>query len=298
VASLQKFLENPLFHRVRKGLSADPDQDDLAEQSDAALESDALETATRCRNLLGRFLSDPALVPEIAVRELLSLRAWESRAPEAGFLECEARNLVDWTSKVFPALGAMLPRPGEGLVQRDLASLSSAWISCVDFGDGVNIRLDGQVGLGWRGDAAEPSLTLVDLVPFSGKKPDPHRKARLYLAGAVLRTAGAADAIHLVWVERMGDGQLFREDLPVAANPDWMLDLARDSMDPQCAQFLPLRECLAKGPLRASILDALEEPRRRRDLLEELLVPELPDLAEDAFSALLSRRFRPWMEAR
>ena len=295
IAWLQKFLENPLFHRVRKGLSADPDQDDQTEESDAVLESGALETAVRCRDLLGRFLSDRSVEPQVAVRDLLSLRAWESRAPEGEFLDREARDLAEWAGKVFPALAEILVHPGVELVQCDLATLGNSEAPVADLGNGIAVRLDGQVGMGWRSDAPEPALTLMDLAPFSGVKPDLHRKARLYLTGAALRTNWPG-AIHLVWVERLGEGRLFREDLPDGADADWIRDLVRDSLDPDCTQFLPMRECLAKGATRESIQDALEETRRRRDLLEELLQPQLPDLSEEAFSALLSRRLRPWVE--
>ena len=114
---------------------------------------------------------------------------------------------------------------------------------------------------------------------------------------AALRTVWPGP-IHLVWVERLAEGKVFCEDLPAAANSDWIRDLVLDCLEPERAQFMPSRECLAKGPDRESIQDALEDPRRRRDLLEELLRPTLPDLDEEAFSALLSRRFRPWMEAK
>lgn len=297
IESLEKFLQNPLLHRIRKGLSADPDQDDATEEADTAFESDALETSIRCRDLLSRFLSDPGSDPEVVVRELLSLRAWESRSPEGEFLESEARSLATWAGQVFPALSERLPRPGTGIVHGDIASLFAGKAPLrLELGKGAEIRLDGQLGLGWVSDDPASSITLVDLAPFSGKKPNPHRKARLYLAGAALRASEGRREIHLVWVERSGEGRLLCEDLPAGADADWLLELVRDFLDPARAQFLPLRECLEKGATRESIQEALEEPRRRRDLLEELLRPQLPELEEEAFAALLSRRFRPWLE--
>ena len=180
------------------------------------------------------------------------------------------------------------------MVRCDLgASVEARTPLRLEVGEGIGFRLEGQLGLGWR-STADPSLTLLDLAPFSGKRPDAHRKARLYLAGASLRTAWNG-AIRLVWVERLGEGRLFREDLPVGADVDWLRGLVRDLLDPACALFLPLRECLEESG-RASIREALDDPRRRRDLLEELLRPDLPDLDEEAFAALLSRRLRPWLE--
>jgi len=295
LSSLLKFLENPLFHRIRRGLWSDPDQDDSTDEAEIALESDALETSLRCRDLLGRFLTDRTVSSQATVREILSLRVWESGSPEGEFLESEARELESWADAVFPALSEILPASGMGLVGCDLGTvLDTETPLRVENGDGIHLRLEGQLGLGWRAPSPNPSLTLVDLAPFSGKRPDPHRKARLYLAGAALRTA-CSGAIHLVWVERLGEGKVFREALPAGADGQWLAGLVRDFLDPTGAHFLPLRECLC-GPDRDSIREALEDPRRRRDLLEELLRPDLPDLEEETFAALLSRRLRPWTE--
>ena len=293
--SLLKFLENPLFHRIRESLRADTDQDDEAD-AEMALESDALETSRRCRELLGRFLTDRKAPIESTVREILSSRAWESRSPEGEFLDSEARELSAWAGLVFSALSEILPAPGTGLVQCDLGTPVGAKTPLrLEIAEGVEVRLEGRLGSGWRADSPEPSLTLIDLAPFSGKVPDPHRKARLYLFGAALRDAWSG-ALRLVWVERLGEGRVFREELPQGANTRWLEDLVGDFLDPACAQFLPLRECLASRD-RESIRERLDDPRRRRDLLEELLRPDIPDLEAEAFAALLSRRLGPWLEA-
>jgi hypothetical protein len=99
-----------------------------------------------------------------------------------------------------------------------------------------------------------------------------------------------------VWVERGGEGRVLAEPLPERADADWIRDLARDARDPDCVEFLPIREALAKGATRELLEEALDSSNRHVDFLEKLLQPRLPDLSPQAFDALMERRFRPWRE--
>jgi len=275
-SDLRAFLKNPFFHRMRPGWRRDDPDREVIERP---LESDGLETFLRYRELMEIVLSTSELRPDpqSAVRGLLARRAWNSASPEGEFLDREASGLQLWVAEISRGLAQVLDTRGRLRLDRALGFL------------------DGTHRWSWEGDD-DPSCTLLDLVPFVGAKVRPDAKAGLFLAGAAMRTGGFPKPIRLVWVERGGEGRVLSEPLPQGADPRWIEDLGRDAEDPDRAEFLPIREALAKGATREQLEEALESPNRHVDFLERLLEPRLPDLSPDAFEALVRRRFRPWVD--
>jgi exonuclease V gamma subunit len=276
-SDLRSFLKNPFFHRARPGWHrAEPNR----EVVDRPLESDLLENLSRYRSLLEIVLSDPELHPDPhrAVRGILAERSWNSASPEGEFLDREAAALEVWVEAISRGLLQVLGTKGRLWLDQPLGFL------------------DGTHRWSWVSGENTPP-TLLDLVPFVGAKVRPDAKAGLFLAGAAMRAGGCSTPVRLVWVERGGEGRVLSQPLPENADSRWIRDLCRDAQDPDCAEFLPIRETLAKGTSRELLEEALESQNRHVDFLERLLDPSLPDLSAEDFDALLDRRFRPWRES-
>jgi len=277
-ADLGSFLKNPFFHRARPGWRFDePDREDV----ERPLESDRLEKLARWKLLTEIVLSAPDFRPDPqdAVRGILAGRSWNSSSPEGEFLDREAAELRTWVVEISRGLGQALGFGGKFLRDRPLGFL------------------DGTRRWSWESEDGA-AVALLDVVPFAEAKVRPDAKAGLYLEGAAMRAGGCTSPIRLVWVERGGEGRVHSEPLPESADSLWIGDLCRDAQDPDCAEFLPLREALAKGATLELLVEALDSPNRHVDFLERLLDPRLPDLSPQAFDSLMERRFRPWREHR
>jgi exonuclease V gamma subunit len=275
---LRSFLKNPCFHRARPGWRFDePDREEV----ERPLESDSLEKWARWKSLTEFVLfgRDVRQDPQDAVRGILAERSWNSGSPEGEFLDREAADLRTWVAEITRGLDQTVGVGGRFLRDRPLGFL-----------EGTHR---------WSWEPEDGTLVaLLDLVPFAGGKARPDAKAGLYLAGAAMRAGGCTLPIRLVWLERGGEGRVLSEPLPDRADADWIRDIAHDAQDPDCAEFLPIREALTKGATRELLEEALDSTSRHVDFLERLLEPRLPDLSAEAFESLMERRFRPWRENR
>jgi hypothetical protein len=274
---LRVFLESPYLSRVRGRGWSGPDDDEDEDRSPLFPGTPVVHAL--CARMVDRIWSDGD-APVDAVDRVLAESAWDEGVPERDFLDAARGRFRTWAETVGPAL-----RDVPGRLLRPRLDLLVGPGDPVSPGD-----LRGSVR--WAGTSST-EIVLADLVGFAGSSPAPEKRARLYLAGALLRALGAG-SVKLLWIERLGRGRRLDEPLPVRAGPDWLDSLRASWTDPARMHHLPLAVAGARGFSREAMERDFHDERRHRSDLELLLEPPFPALGEPELLELADRLFAPW----